>query len=85
MCLLSILSEKQKFLLRAHTYQARSLIGSDASGLSGNIRMTSAQVVSHSLPPGSIHILNYVHLLVFAHGGFLGKANKPFANDGGTK
>ena len=37
MCLLSILSEKQKFLLRAHTYQARSLIGSDASGLSGNI------------------------------------------------
>ena len=33
----------------------------------------------------SIHILNYVHLLVFAHGGFLGKANKPFANDGGTR
>lgn len=27
--------EKQKFILRAHTYQARSLIGSDASGLSG--------------------------------------------------
>ena len=27
--------EKQKFILRAHIYQARSLIGSDASGLSG--------------------------------------------------
>lgn len=27
-------TEKQKFILRAHTYQARSLIGSDASGLS---------------------------------------------------
>ncbi|XP_031569345.1 otoferlin-like [Actinia tenebrosa] len=29
-----IYTEKQKFILRAHTYQARSLIGSDASGLS---------------------------------------------------
>ncbi len=28
------LSEKQVFQLRAHMYQARSLIGSDASGLS---------------------------------------------------
>ena len=27
--------DKQKFMLRAHIYQARSLIGSDASGLSG--------------------------------------------------
>lgn len=30
-----LILEKQKFILRAHTYQARSLIGSDASGLSG--------------------------------------------------
>ncbi|XP_068680924.1 otoferlin-like isoform X7 [Montipora foliosa] len=29
-----IYTEKQKFILRAHIYQARSLIGSDASGLS---------------------------------------------------
>ncbi|XP_048582007.1 otoferlin isoform X3 [Nematostella vectensis] len=29
-----IYTEKQKFVLRAHVYQARSLIGSDASGLS---------------------------------------------------
>ncbi|XP_067033730.1 otoferlin-like isoform X2 [Acropora muricata] len=29
-----IYTEKQKFVLRAHIYQARSLIGSDASGLS---------------------------------------------------
>ena len=29
------LPEKQKFILRCHAYQARSLIGSDASGLSG--------------------------------------------------
>ena len=28
---------KQKFVLRSHLYQARSLIGSDASGLSGEI------------------------------------------------
>jgi len=27
--------EKQKFTVRAHIYQARSLIGSDDSGLSG--------------------------------------------------
>lgn len=31
-----VYTEKQKFMLRAHIYQARSLIGSDASGLSGN-------------------------------------------------
>ncbi|XP_065062327.1 otoferlin-like isoform X2 [Rhopilema esculentum] len=29
-----VYTEKQKFMLRAHIYQARSLIGSDASGLS---------------------------------------------------
>ena len=28
-------AEKQKFTVRAHMYQARSLIGSDESGLSG--------------------------------------------------
>ena len=28
-------TEQKKFILRAHLYQARSLIGSDASGLSG--------------------------------------------------
>ena len=28
--------EKQKFIVRAHLYQARSLIGSDDSGLSGD-------------------------------------------------
>lgn len=31
-----VYSEQKKFILRAHLYQARSLIGSDASGLSGN-------------------------------------------------
>ena len=30
-----VYTDKQKFMLRAHIYQARSLIGSDASGLSG--------------------------------------------------
>ena len=30
-----LLLEKQKFLVRGHLYQARSLIGSDDSGLSG--------------------------------------------------
>ena len=37
---LLFVSEKQKFVLRAHIYQARSLIGSDASGLSGNVNYT---------------------------------------------
>lgn len=30
-----IYTDRQKFILRSHIYQARSLIGSDASGLSG--------------------------------------------------
>ena len=37
---LLFIPEKQKFVLRAHIYQARSLIGSDASGLSGNVNNT---------------------------------------------
>ena len=32
-----VYAEHKKFILRAHLYQARSLIGSDASGLSGKI------------------------------------------------
>jgi len=32
-------SDQRKFILRAHLYQARSLIGSDASGLSGTLKL----------------------------------------------
>lgn len=44
-------AESKRFILRAHLYQARSLIGSDASGLSG----MSYQILFKFFTKGSIN------------------------------
>jgi hypothetical protein len=53
-----LISEKQSFQLRAHMYQARSLIGSDASGLSDPFariafgdQSVCTQVIEETLSP----------------------------------
>ncbi|KAG7196910.1 hypothetical protein KM043_000181 [Ampulex compressa] len=67
--------EKHKFQLRAHMYQARSLIGSDASGLSDPFARVicgefckSTQVIDETLSPTWDELLLFEDILVYGTG-----------------
>lgn len=63
---------EQKFQLRAHMYQARSLIGSDASGLSDPFARVicgefckSTQVIDETLSPTWDELLLFDDILIY--------------------
>ncbi|XP_043482896.1 otoferlin-like isoform X2 [Leptopilina heterotoma] len=65
-------AERHKFQLRAHMYQARSLIGSDASGLSDPFARVicgefckSTQVIDETLSPTWDELLVFDDILIF--------------------
>ncbi|XP_076249647.1 otoferlin isoform X2 [Calliopsis andreniformis] len=67
--------EKHKFQLRAHMYQARSLIGSDASGLSDPFARVicgefckSTQVIDETLSPTWDELLLFEDILIYGTG-----------------
>ncbi|XP_070555288.1 otoferlin-like isoform X9 [Ptychodera flava] len=64
--------EKQRFQLRAHMYQARSLVGSDASGLSDPFtrvvvanQMRSTQVIDETLSPTWDEMLVFDEIVIY--------------------
>lgn len=66
---------EQKFQLRAHMYQARSLIGSDASGLSDPFARVicgefckSTQVIDETLSPTWDELLLFDDILIYGTG-----------------
>ena len=69
---LCLISDRQSFQLRAHMYQARSLIGSDSSGLSdpfarvvfGNQSLCT-QVIDETLSPTWDEMLIFNEVVVF--------------------
>ncbi|XP_043277265.1 otoferlin-like [Venturia canescens] len=72
--------EKHKFQLRAHMYQARSLIGSDASGLSdpfarvicGEFHKTT-QVIDETLSPTWDELLIIDNIIIYSTGSVIKK------------